>query len=267
MELSIADIANGMAQGQIELTGVATSAERRGRHLDAGRPRLRRWPLDRGPGRQPAAAQGRAGADIRAARRLPVPVLPLRVVDDRAAARSRAGAGRRRSGVPRPDRRRGGRHAARVACSGCRWRWTWSPASTRSRRSTSPSRSCSSTGWRWTSRAPGRAARSSPADEWWLATEPGETTAVAAALRSAPISANDVVDRTAVDRRPRRRPARPRRHRHPRARLARRAGLRLDRVPRQRDGVDLGADRRVRAAQGAGTRAPAAPRCGCRSRT
>ncbi len=35
-------------------------------------------------------------------------------------------------------------------------------------------------------------------DEWWLSVAPGETAAVAAALRSAPLSADDVVDRTAV---------------------------------------------------------------------
>ncbi len=36
------------------------------------------------------------------------------------------------------------------------------------------------------------------ADEWWLAAGPGQADAVAAALRSAPISAQDVVDRTAI---------------------------------------------------------------------
>ena len=37
-----------------------------------------------------------------------------------------------------------------------------------------------------------------PADEWWLATDPGQAQAVAAALRSTPISADDVVERSAV---------------------------------------------------------------------
>jgi ABC-type antimicrobial peptide transport system permease subunit len=36
------------------------------------------------------------------------------------------------------------------------------------------------------------------ADEWWLAAEPGQADAVAGALRSAPISADDVVDKAAV---------------------------------------------------------------------
>ena len=37
-----------------------------------------------------------------------------------------------------------------------------------------------------------------PVDEWWLATETGQAKAVAAALRSVPISANAVVERSAV---------------------------------------------------------------------
>ena len=55
MELSIADIANGMAQGQIELTGVATSPDDEGDTwtpidlASAGG----RWISDQGGNRQP----------------------------------------------------------------------------------------------------------------------------------------------------------------------------------------------------------------------
>ncbi len=95
-------------------------------------------------------------------------------------------------------------------------------------------------------------------DEWWLSVAPGEGEAVASALRSAPLSARQRRRQDRRDRRPRGRSAGSRGHRDPGSRLAGRPGLRVDRVPRQRDGVDLGADRRVRAAQGARAGAAAA---------
>ena len=80
-------------------------------------------------------------------------------------------------------------------------------------------------------------------------------------------SADDVVDTPAVTADLAGDPLGLGRDRDPRARVARRARVRVDRLPRERDGVDLGADRRVRAAQGARARRRASCCCGSRSRT
>ena len=232
----------------------------------------RRRPLDAGPGRQPHAARAAVRARRRAARRAARPQFFRRRRGASYRARPRdpaplpALAG---PGLPRPHRRRGRRHAPRVACSACRSRSTSSAASTafppldqtkpfvlvdglalgprarRGRRLDRRRRRVVAGDRPGASADVGRRGPAGGADQrrrsW------STDRAVTADLAGDPLGLG--------------------RHRDPRARVARRPGVRVDRLPRQRDGVDLGAARRVRAAQGAGPRAAPAARCGSRSRT
>ena len=170
-------------------------------------------------------------------------------------------AGRRQRGVPRQVRGRDRRHARRVRVRGPGQAATCSGSSTGSRRRSRPSRSCVADGASLElARLAGGRDRSAPTGEWWIATDPGARRLDRRAGRGPRRSTRQaVVDRSAVTAGLVGDPLGLGGHRDPRARLDRRARVRVDRVPRRRPRSRRGAARRVRAAQGAGRRAAPAP--------
>ena len=197
MELSIADIANGMAQGQVELTGVATSPDDEGDKwtpvdlASAGG----RWISDQGGNRQPLRVGPgptytlpvdslsqffRYAWSMTVLPRDPAP-LPA-VVDQAFLDRTGADVG---------DTLHASVFGVPVALDLIARADAFPPLD-----QTKPFVLVDGLSLDLARAAAGGSIV--PADQWWLATDTGQAQAVAAALRSVPISADDVVERSAV---------------------------------------------------------------------
>ena len=198
LSLSIADIPNGVAQGQIDLTGAATSADAAG---DAWTPLDLeslggRWIQDQGGNRQPF--EPAPGPRDHAARRLAVPVLSLQLGADGAARRIR------RPSRPLVDQAFLDRTGARIG-DALRASVLGVPVTLDLLARVDAFPPLDQTkpfvivdALAMDLARAGVGGSIVDTDEWWLSVAPGEGEAVASALRSAPLSADDVVDKTAV---------------------------------------------------------------------